>query len=91
MGGGSTSSCRSPAATTNFARGKACKPSGNRPLRGAAPSQPRVQTLPTLFRFLGFLAIVGAIVFGGMLALTIFVTPEQREMSTPIPAQRFNR
>jgi hypothetical protein len=47
--------------------------------------------LPTLFRFLGFLAIVGAIVFGGMLALTIFVTPEQREMSTPIPAQRFNR
>ncbi|MCX7326041.1 MAG: hypothetical protein NTZ14_16830 [Hyphomicrobiales bacterium] len=47
--------------------------------------------MPTLFRFLGFLAILGAIVFGGMLALTIFVTPEQREMSAPIPAQRFNR
>jgi len=91
MSGRPKSSCRSPAATANFARGKACKPSGNRPLKGATASQPRVQTLPTLFRFLGVLAILGAIVFGGMLALTIFVTPEQREMSAPIPAQRFNR
>jgi hypothetical protein len=47
--------------------------------------------LPTLFRFLGVLALLGAIGFGAMLALALFVQPDQREMSVPIPPSRFTR
>ena len=48
-------------------------------------------SMPTLFRFLGFLALMAAIGFGGMLALVTFVQPEQRETSVQIPPSRFNR
>jgi uncharacterized membrane protein YdfJ with MMPL/SSD domain len=41
--------------------------------------------VPTLFRFLAFLLIVAAIVFGGMIALVTFVEPQQREMTQTIP------
>jgi hypothetical protein len=44
--------------------------------------------VPTLFRFLAFLAIVAAIVFGGMIALVTFVEPQQREMTQTIPPTR---
>jgi hypothetical protein len=47
--------------------------------------------LPTLFRFLGVLAVLGAIGFAAMLALTILVEPEQREMSVPIDPKKFAR
>ena len=46
-----------------------------------APETP----VPTLFRFLAFLAIVGALVFGGMIALVTFVEPQQREMTQTLP------
>jgi uncharacterized membrane protein YdfJ with MMPL/SSD domain len=41
--------------------------------------------VPTLFRFLAFLVIIAAIIFGGMLALVTFVEPQQREMTQTIP------
>ena len=41
--------------------------------------------VPTLFRFLAFLAIVAALVFGGMIALVTFVEPQPREMTQTIP------
>lgn len=41
--------------------------------------------LPTLFRFLAILAILGGIVLGGMVALVTFVEPQPREMSETIP------
>lgn len=47
--------------------------------------------LPTLFRFLGVLAVLGGIGFAAMLALTIMVEPEQREMSVPIDPKKFAR
>lgn len=47
--------------------------------------------MPTLFRFLGVLALFGAISFGSMLALALFVQPDQREMSVPIPPSKFAR
>jgi hypothetical protein len=47
--------------------------------------------LPTLFRFLGVLALLGIIGFGAMLALAFLVQPDQREMSVPIPPSKFNR
>ncbi len=47
--------------------------------------------MPTLFRFLGVLALFAAIGFGGMLALVAFVKPEQRETSVQIAPSRFSR
>lgn len=47
--------------------------------------------MPTLFRFFGVITILGMLGFGVMLALALFVTPEQREMSVPIPPSKFTR
>lgn len=41
--------------------------------------------VPTLFRFIAFLAIIGGLVFGGMIALVTFVQPEPREMVEIVP------
>ncbi len=41
--------------------------------------------MPTLFRFVAFLAILGGLVFGGMVALVTFVTPEPREITETVP------
>ena len=40
--------------------------------------------MPTLFRLLFVLALVGALVYGAMLALVSFGTPQQRQIMTPI-------
>ena len=45
--------------------------------------------MPTLFKFLGFLAIMGGLAFGGMVALVAFVEPQPREMVEIIPPSRF--
>ncbi|GEP10807.1 histidine kinase [Methylobacterium gnaphalii] len=42
--------------------------------------------MPSLFRFLAILAILGGAVFAGLFALATFVQPTQREMSVTIPA-----
>lgn len=44
--------------------------------------------VPTLFRFLATLAILGGLVFAGMFALATFVEPTPREMSVTIPASK---
>ncbi|MDR6869016.1 hypothetical protein J2Y55_000009 [Bosea sp. BE125] len=41
--------------------------------------------MPTLFRFVAFLAILGGLVFGGMVALVSFVQPEPREIIEIVP------
>ncbi|AMJ61936.1 histidine kinase [Bosea sp. PAMC 26642] len=41
--------------------------------------------MPTLFRFVAFLVILAGLVFGGMIALVTFVTPEPREMIEVVP------
>ena len=45
--------------------------------------------MPTLFRFFGILAALGLISFGIVVVLANFVQPQQREMSVPIPPDRF--
>ena len=47
--------------------------------------------MPTLFRFLAFLVIVAAIIFGCMLALVTFVEPQQREMTQTIPPTKLKQ
>jgi len=45
--------------------------------------------MPSLFRFLTVLAIIGGIVYGVIFALAHFVNPKPREMTISIPADRF--
>jgi predicted metal-binding membrane protein len=47
--------------------------------------------VPSLIRFLFVVGVLAGLVWLGMVALVMFVEPEQREMSTPIPANRLNR
>jgi hypothetical protein len=44
--------------------------------------------VPTLFRFLFVVGLLGAAVYGGMWGLATFVEPQQREMSQTIPASK---
>ena len=45
--------------------------------------------MPSLFRFLTVLAIIGGIVYGVIFALANFVNPKPREMTVTIPADKF--
>jgi hypothetical protein len=44
--------------------------------------------VPTLFRFVAILAILAGLVFGGMVALVTFVTPQPREIIETVPPAR---
>jgi hypothetical protein len=44
--------------------------------------------VPTLFRFLAFIAVVAGLIFGGMIALVTLVEPVQREMIEIVPPAR---
>lgn len=44
--------------------------------------------MPTLFRFVTILAVLGALVLGAMLALAYLVEPEPRDMTVTIPPAR---
>lgn len=44
--------------------------------------------MPTLFRFVTILAVLGGLVFAGMLALAYLVEPEPRDMSVTVPPAR---
>ena len=44
--------------------------------------------MPTLFRFLAVVAILGGVAFAAMFALATFVEPEPREMTHTIPASK---
>jgi hypothetical protein len=47
--------------------------------------------MPSLFRFLIVAGVLGAVFFGGMYLLAIFLEPEQRETSTPVPGVKVRR
>ncbi|QGM98446.1 hypothetical protein [Methylocystis parvus] len=47
--------------------------------------------MPSLIRFLAIVATIVALVYGAMIAVVSFVTPQPREMSYTIPAQRLNK
>lgn len=44
--------------------------------------------MPTLFRFLLVIGILGALVYVGAFALSRFVDPQPREMSVTIPPDK---
>lgn len=47
--------------------------------------------MPSLIRFLVIVGAIVALVYGVMIALVSFVTPQPREMTYTIPAQRLNK
>jgi hypothetical protein len=43
--------------------------------------------MPTLIRLLIILAVLGGLVFAGMIALTVFVDPGEKDITIKIPAR----
>jgi hypothetical protein len=41
--------------------------------------------MPSLFRLLIVIGVLGAVIFGGLYVVAIVLEPEQREMSTSVP------
>lgn len=46
-------------------------------------------TMPSLFRLLTVIAVLGAAIYGGLYALSHFVQPKPREISVSIPPDKF--
>ncbi len=47
--------------------------------------------MPTLFKFLTFLAVIAGLIYGGMLALVTFVKPEPREIVEVVPPSKLQK
>jgi hypothetical protein len=47
--------------------------------------------MPSLFRFLTVVAIIAGIAYGAIFALANFVNPKPREMTVPIPPDKFQK
>ena len=47
--------------------------------------------MPSLFRFLTVVAVIGGIVYGVIFALANFVNPKPREMTSPSRRTSFSR
>lgn len=47
--------------------------------------------MPSLIRFVVTLAVLGALGYGGLLALVTFFEPQQHEITVTIPANKLNK
>ena len=47
--------------------------------------------MPSLFRFLAFVGLIAAIIYGGMFALARFYDPTPREITVSVPPDRFSK
>ena len=45
--------------------------------------------MPSLFRFLTVVAVIGGLIYGGIFALANFVNPKPREMTVSVPPALF--
>lgn len=45
--------------------------------------------MPSLFRFLTVVAVIGGLIYGAIFALANFVNPKPREMTVSVPPDRF--
>lgn len=48
-----------------------------------------VLTMPTLFRFLTVVTVIGGLIYGGVYALANFVNPSPRDMTVNVPPDKF--
>jgi hypothetical protein len=47
--------------------------------------------MPSLFRFLTIVGVLGAVILGGLYAAGLLLEPSQREMSTSVPGVKVRR
>ena len=47
--------------------------------------------MPTLFRFLAVVGIIGGLVYAGFYALATMVEPGSREITVTVPPERFHK
>jgi hypothetical protein len=47
--------------------------------------------MPSLFRFLTVVGVLGALVFGGLYVASILLQPEPKDMSAPVPGVKVRR
>ena len=59
------------------------------PVRGEASRQE--PPLTSLVRFLLTIGLIAGLIYGGMVALALFVTPEQRDMTVTLPPGRIGK
>lgn len=45
--------------------------------------------MPSLFRFLTVVALIGGVIYGGVYALANFVNPSPREITVSVPPDKF--
>jgi hypothetical protein len=45
--------------------------------------------MPSLFRFLTVVAIIGGLIYGGLFAMAYLVNPKPREITITIPPEKF--
>ena len=53
------------------------------------PAGPRDLWMPSLFRFLIAVAVIGGVIYGSIYALANLVHPKPREITVTIPPDRF--
>ncbi|CAM5521760.1 Histidine kinase OS=Afipia felis OX=1035 GN=NCTC12722_00617 PE=4 SV=1 [Afipia felis] len=58
--------------------------------RGAGMGKSRTP-MPSLFRFLSVIAIIGGLIYGAVYALANFVNPAPREMTINISPDKFQK
>ena len=59
------------------------------PIRGPQWHGRGCGTMPSLLRLLAVIAVIVAVVYGGLYALAHFVQPKPREISVTIPPDKF--
>jgi hypothetical protein len=60
-------------------------------LSGRTADWEKQNTMPSLFRFLTVIAILGGLIYGAVYALAIFVNPTPREMTINISPDKFQK
>ncbi len=45
--------------------------------------------MPSLFRFLAVVAIIGAVIYGALFAAANFLNPKPREITVTVPPDKF--
>jgi hypothetical protein len=59
------------------------------PFAGTNRTSASAATMPSLFRFLAVIAILGVVVYVGLYALAHFVQPKPREITVSVPPDKF--
>ena len=59
------------------------------PWTNRQPAGRETSKMPSLFRFLIAVAVIGGVIYGGIFALANFVNPKPREITVTIPADRY--